>query len=318
LYKEENGGTRMERIKGALCLTGAFMLAGTSVVAARFVSGSLGTFTIAAVSLFFASVCLLTVCGRKLIETIKGMKPGDWRALLMQAVFGIFLFRLFLLQGLIRTSTGEAGILTGATPAATALLAAVLLKENLHKSRIAGLCITVAGILLLQGLLIPGSGLDSSHFAGNMLVLCAAFSESLFNILSRFRFIKTTGRKSETDPLQQTALVSIIAFLFCLIPAILENPVQPLIGLNMGQWFALVWYGVVVTALAFYFWYAGIKRCEASVAAIFSGMMPFTAVLLSVILLGERPVWQQYLGGFMVMAGMVISGFRQKAIVRQA
>jgi drug/metabolite transporter (DMT)-like permease len=308
----------MERMKGAFCLTGAFVLAGSSVVAARFVSGSLGPFTIAAVSLLFASICLLIVCGRKLKKTITKMKLGDWLALLMQAVFGIFLFRLFLLQGLTRTSTGEAGILTGATPAITSLLAVIFLREALYKSRIAGLCITIAGILLLQGLLLPGGNLDSSHFAGNMLVLCAASCESLFNILSRFSFIRAGCRKSEIDPLLQTALVSIIAFMLCLIPAVLENPIQPLSRLDWSQWFALVWYGVVVTALAFYFWYAGIKRCEASVAAIFSGMMPFTALLLSVILLGERPVWQQYLGGFMVMAGMVISGLKQKVNVKAA
>lgn len=308
----------LESMKGALYLTGAFVLAGSSVVAARFVSGSLGPFTIAAASLFFAALCLIPACGRRLMEAIKGMKPGDWLALLMQAVFGIFLFRLFLLQGLTRTSTGEAGMLTGATPAITALLAAVFLRETLYKSRIAGLCITIAGILLLQGLLLPGSGLEPTHFAGNMLVLCAAFCESLFNVLSRSRFIGCAGRKTGTGPLQQTALVSVIAFMLCLIPAILENPVQSLSELNMGQWLALVWYGVVVTALAFYFWYAGIKRCEASVAAIFSGMMPFTALLLSVILLGERPIWQQYLGGFMVMAGMVISGLKQKADAKLA
>ncbi len=308
----------MEKIKGMLYLTGAFVLAGSSVVAARFVSGSLGPFTIADASLFFAVICLLPVCGRGLCKTIREMKPGDWCAVLLQAVFGIFLFRLFLLHGLIRTSTGEAGLLMGATPAITALLAAVLLRETLYKSRIAGLCVTIAGILLLQGLLLPGSGLDSAHFKGNILVLCAASCESLFNVLSRLRIIGTGGRKSGFDPLHQTALVSMIAFLLCLIPAILENPVQPLGRLDMGQWIALVWYGVIVTALAFYFWYAGIKRCEASVAAIFSGMMPFTALLLSVILLGERPVWQQYLGGFLVMAGMVISGLKQNAAVKVA
>ena len=168
----------MESVKGAFYLTGAFILAGSSVIAARLVSGSLGTFTIAAASLFFASVCLIPVCGRGLKEAIRRMKPGDWRALLLQAAFGIFLFRLFLLQGLTRTSTGEAGILTGATPAITALLAVFFLGETLYKSRIAGLCITVAGILLLQGMLLPGSGLASNHFAGNMLVLCAASCES--------------------------------------------------------------------------------------------------------------------------------------------
>ncbi|EGW40222.1 putative membrane protein [Desulfosporosinus sp. OT] len=69
-----------------------------------------------------------------------------------------------------------------------------------------------------------------------------------------------------------------------------------------------MWYGLFVTALAFVFWYAGIKRCGAFTAAAFSGMMPFTSMLLSVIILGEHPGWQQWLGGILVIFGMVLIG----------
>ncbi|EFU41064.1 hypothetical protein PVOR_15584 [Paenibacillus vortex V453] len=46
----------------------------------------------------------------------------------------------------------------------------------------------------------------------------------------------------------------------------------------MQEWLALVWYVPIVTALAFIWWYAGIKRCQVATAAAFSGMMPFTAI----------------------------------------
>ena len=285
-------------------------MAGTSVIAARFVSGSLGPFTIAAASLFFAMLCLIPLCGRRLRIVLKGLNIRNGLPLLLQALFGIFLFRMFLLQGLIRTSTGEAGILTGATPAITYLLAIVILKEPLRKIRIIGLVITITGILLVQGILLPDSGLTMIHFAGNILVLCAATCEAIFNVLSRFSFVKAaTDKQMKIDILLQTTLVTCIAFLLCLVPAFMEKPIHSLLALNVGQWLVLVWYGVVVTALAFFFWYAGIKRCEASIAAVFSGMMPFTALLLSVIILGERPAWLQYIGGLLVIAGMVVSGF---------
>lgn len=304
----------MGKKSGPLFLTGAFTLAGTSVVAARYVSGSLGTFTITAISLLFALLCLLPFCGKRLVEAVGSMRLKNWLPLFMQAVFGIFLFRLFLLQGLLRTSTGESGILTGATPAITALLSFLILKEPLYKSRVAGLFITIMGVLLVQGIFLPDIMPAAGHLVGNLLVLCAAACESLFNVLSRFSSVKNSvAKRMEADPLLQTTFVSFLALLICFIPALLENPLQPLVELNAGQWVALAWYGAVVTALAFFFWYAGIKRCEASVAAIFSGMMPFTALLLSVVLLGERPVWQQYLGGLLVMTGMVVSGFRSVA-----
>ena len=302
----------MERFKGSFYLFSAFTLAGTSVISARFVSGQLGTFTITATSLFFAILCLLPLCRNKLIKATRLMAARDWFMLLLQAFCGIFLFRMFLLQGLLHTSTGEAGILTGATPAATALFAWVVLKEPVNKKSLIGILSTIGGILLIQRILLPGSEFALEHFLGNMLVLCAAVSESLFNIFSRIYSLKAVScRTQPLNPIVQTTLVSGIALLLCLIPSLFEHPVLSLMSLGFKEWLALVWYGLFVTALAFIFWYAGIKRCTAYTAAAFSGMMPFTSLILSVIVLGENAGWQQWSGGVLVVLGMFLIGGHQ-------
>ncbi len=299
----------MNSFAGMFFLMGAFTLAGTSVIAGRFVSEALGTFTIAAVSLFFALLGLLPLCGRRLSETVRGMSKNDWWQSLIQAVFGIFLFRIFLLQGLIRTSAGEAGILTGATPAATVLLAGLFLKEPLDRVRLLGIVSTITGILVLQGVFSPDIEFSREHLVGNLLVLCAALCESLFNIFSRISSIKAALNTSQAlEPIVQTTLVVWIALLLCLGPALFERPVASLMSLGITGWAALVWYGLFVTAVAFILWYAGIKRCDASVAAAFSGMMPFTALILSILLLNEQSGWQQWLGGVMVVLGMLLTG----------
>lgn len=294
---------------GILYLLLGFCLAGTSVVAARFVTGSLGTFTITAVSLFFALLALLPGAWPQFRRTFRILQARDWLALAFQAGCGIFLFRLFLIQGLLRTSASEAGILTGATPAATALLAVFVLKEQLRPKMMVGVASTVAGILCLQGLLAPGGGFAWGHVLGNMLVLGAALCESLFNVISRFSSLRSRAGTAQTlPPVLQTWLVSGIAFLLCLVPALFEKPFPSLAALTLGQWLALVWYGVIVTALAFILFYAGIRRCSASTAAVFSGMMPFTALVLSILVLGEVAGWQQWLGGALVVVGMILTG----------
>ena len=299
----------MERFKGKIYLMSAFTLAGTSVIAARFVSSHLGTFTITATSLFFAILALLPLCRGNLGKTIQQMAARDWVAILLQAVCGIFLFRMFLLQGLLHTSSGEAGVLTGATPAATALFARFLLKEPLYRKSLFGIFSTIAGILLLQGILLPGNALTMNHLIGNILVLCAAVCESLFNILSRINSLRIVADHSRPiNPIVQTILVSGTALLLCLIPSLFEHPVLSLMSLGIKEWMALVWYGWFVTALAFIFWYAGIKRCTAYTAAAFSGMMPLTSLVLSVLLLGEHVGWHQWSGGFLVVLGMLLIG----------
>ena len=106
----------------------------------------------------------------------------------------------------------------------------------------------------------------------------------------------------------QTAIVSAIAMVLCLIPAMFENPLTRLAAIGGKEWFALLWYGIFVTALAFMFWYAGIKRCGAVTAAAFSGMMPFTSLLLSVLLLGETSGPHLWTGGALIITGIILIG----------
>lgn len=298
-----------EKFIGCISMFFGFALAGSSVIAARVVSGSMGTFTITAVSMFFALLVLVPLSYKNLLRTVRQMKLKDWLQPFLQALIGIFLFRLFLLQGLLRTSTAEAGILTGATPAVTAILAWAVLRERIHKRSWLGIISTVCGVLLLQGVLAAAGSFSMAHFLGNLLVLGAACSESLFNILSRIHSLRSAGKEqTPLNPTVQTTLVAGIALLLCLIPALFEQPVKALSALSVVQWAALVWYGVGVTALAFFLWYNGIKRCSAHTAAAYSGMMPFTSFILSVILLGERAGWQQWFGGVMIILGIVLIG----------
>ncbi|WP_245805559.1 DMT family transporter [Desulfovibrio gilichinskyi] len=74
-------------------------------------------------------------------------------------------------------------------------------------------------------------------------------------------------------------------------------------------WLAVVYYGVVVTVLAYLFWFAGIVLVPASVASVFAGVMPLSAVALSALILGEKLQWFHYAGCFFVLSGIfLISG----------
>ena len=299
----------MRKWEGPVYLFFAFTLAGSSVISAKIISDKLGVFTITAASLFFALLVLLPACGKKLFQHRAGQMGNRRFLLLLQAVFGIFLFRMFLLNGVLRTSATEAGILTGATPAITAVLAMVFLKETYHWKKGLGILCTVTGVLFIQGLFSSAQGFALSHLLGNALVLGAAACESTFNILSRTAAIGRPHEKAATmHPLVQTTMVTAIALVLCVIPALWEQPVRRLSALHWGDWLALLWYGLFVTALAFVCWYAGIRRCGAFTAAAFSGMMPLTAMLLSVILLREPVGWQQCWGGMLVIGGMVWIG----------
>ena len=295
--------------KGPMYLIFAFTLAGTSVVAGRLVSGKLGVFTITGASLFFALIFLVPACFHKIVRVIKRLSLRGYLLLALQALCGIFLFRMFLLSGLKMTSSAEAGILTSATPAITAVLAMAFLREKANGRKLAGIGMTMAGVLLIQGLLAPDSAFAPNHFLGNMLVICAAACEAVFNVFSRAFVTKgASGVPQPVEPPVQTAIVSAMALVLCLFPALLEQPARRLAAIGFTQWLALLWYGLFVTALAFICWYEGISRCGALTAAAYSGMMPFTSALLSVLFLGERLVLAQLAGGLLITGGMILIG----------
>ncbi len=199
-------------------------------------------------------------------------------------------------------------MLTGAAPAMTAMMTWMFLKERLTAGILAGTLSTVIGIFLIQGTPSSGQVFLTDHLGGNLLVLGAAACESLFNTLSRAGSRDQTRGDTPVDPIVQTTLVTIAAFIIAVIPALMEHPFSGLSGLGMTGWLALAWYGWVVTALAFICWYAGIKRTSAYTAAAYSGIMPLTSMLLSFWLLHERVGYVQVAGGLAVILGMWFIG----------
>ncbi len=295
--------------QGKLYLTGAFALAGTSVVMGYMLTETLGTFTITAISMLIVIAGLLPFLLRRTLQTMQALTKGQWQLIFAQAFFGIFLFRMFLLLGVQHTSTAEAGILTGAIPALTAVGAYFVLRERPTRCTILGVAATVLGIVLLQGNGVFAAKLSTSHWLGNLLVLLGAASESAFRIISR-KQKRVETQISAIHPMVQTLLVSTFALLLSLIPALLEQPWSALHTLSMRDAFVLLWYGLVITALSFGFFYAGAKRCSAYTIAAYSGVMPLTSMLLSVVVLHEPIGFAQVAGGVLVLSGMLLIGLR--------
>jgi len=304
----------MKNIKGKIYLLLAFSLAGTSVITGHILSETLNSFTITAVSLGIMLLCLSPFYGAKAVQTIRQLKRNDWKMLVLQAVFGIFLFRTFLLFGVNLTSTVEAGILTGTTPAITSALAFFILREKPSGWAALGIACTVSGIVLLQGINLHSLQFTTQHWGGNVLILCAAASESSFNIISRkHRATKQYDRDVQIHPMVQTLLVSAIAYVLSIIPAFMGQPLAALQTIGLKEWLALIWYGLIVTALAFVFFYEGVKRCDAYTTAAFSGMIPLTSMLLSLFLLKEEIGYAQWAGGLLIIFSMLLIGRKQKS-----
>jgi len=290
---------------GKVYLTIAFILAGSSVVVARYVSGNLQPFTITFMSLAFASITALLFRGKSIYSTIKKLSKRHWIILILQAIFGIFLFRIFLTFGLKYTSAIEAGILIGTAPAITAVFTRFILLDKFNKYSLLGILFTLFGVLVLQGFPFRIDNFDVNHLFGNLLVIGAASSEALFTTLSRKAHVDVK-ENYELHPFVQSGIVGIMALLLCTIPMLFERPYLELSVLPINGWIALIWYGSIVTVLAFACMFTGAKHCDGYTIAAFTGLIPMSSLVLSIIILKEIVTINKIIGCCLIIISIVI------------
>jgi drug/metabolite transporter (DMT)-like permease len=290
------------RLRAYAALAGGFVLAGSSVVAAKLLAG-LPVFFAAAAGTAVALVALIPLAaaearlkpGRERREALRSAFP----LLAAQAFFGIALFRVLMFEALARTSAAVAGIATSATPALTALLSAAFLKERIGRRTAMGIALAALGIAALQSGGSDFAGSGALPLVGCLLALGAAASESAFNVLSK-RLPSTIGPRLASAAVMAIALVVLGA----LSLATGERVDWGAIGLERAV--AIAYMGFFSSALAYILWFYGVARVPVSTAGAFAGLMPLSSFALSLAFLGERPKAAGFIGSALAIAGIAL------------
>jgi drug/metabolite transporter (DMT)-like permease len=280
-------------------LTLAMAIVGSSVVVGKLLIASFPVFLGAGLRFAIASIILLPI----LIVNENGIPHitrTDWLFLFLQTLTGVFLFSVFLLYGLKFTTAAESGIITSTTPAVLGLISFLFLKERLTWNKGIGITFSLFGILAIN-LISTGTMSERGNdpLLGNLLVFGAVIGEALFTIFRKVASERVT-------PLAGATLMSILGFLMFLPFAIFEARVFDFSRATIADWFPVVYYGIVVTVIAFTLWFRGLSKVPASTAAVFTGVWPVSAVLLSYLILKEQFVVSHLLGIVCVLLGILL------------
>jgi drug/metabolite transporter (DMT)-like permease len=277
----------------------AFILAGSSVIPGKLLSG-LPPIAASALSAAVGLLVLLPFAARER-RPARGTIGRALPILAAQALFGIALFRVLLFAALARTGAAEVGIATSATPAITALLAALFLKERIGIRKALGIAAVVGGVALLEaGPGRAGAGAaDAGRLSGLALAIGASASESIFNVMSK-------RIPPELGPMRTSAAVTALAFAMLAVLSVATGERLGAEDLSPARLAAFGYYGVFASALAYLCWYTGIKKVPASTAGTFSGFMPLSGFGLSILIFGERPGALGIAGAVLALAGMTL------------
>ena len=214
------------------------------------------------------------------------------------AVLGLALFAGYLLQtfGLRLTTPARAGFITGLSVVLVPLIAAVLLRERPTRVAWAGVGLSTVGMAVLTAPL----GVDDGSLLGDALVLACALAFAL-HIVGVGVF---AGRHDAAAiAALQVAAVGVLAGIAALVGG---SPAPP-----AAAWPALLYMGVVATALVFLLQnWAQIHTPPIHTALIFA-LEPVFAALFSALLYGEALTWRAALGGALIVAGMLAAELRR-------
>jgi len=188
------------------------------------------------------------------------------------------------------------------------LLGAVALKEQPSLRKWIGIALTFAGVGLiageprLQGAWIP-----------LLMVVGGAFTWAVGQALVR--------TLKGLDGLTVTAWIAVFAAPQLLVMSLIfeDNHIAAIQSADWLVWGAVIYLGLIMTALGYGFWYSLVRRHPVSLVAPFLLLLPVFVVFGGVFFLGETLTVHVMMGGAVVIAGVAFILFeRAPAAVKTA
>ena len=234
--------------------------------------------------------------------------PSGWAPYVAIGLFNNVLPFSLVVMGQTYVPSGLASILNATTPLFTVVVMAVAGEEKLHARRIAGVVAGLLGVIILQG---GGFGLESGQGLGILLCLAGAFSYGLAALLAR-RLL------SDSPPLGTAAFQLLAsAAMMTIVAGLVERPWQlPMPGAT--TWLAVVGLAGLSTALAYIVFFQILRRSGATNVMLVTLLIPVTAILLGVLVLGEKISAREIVGAIVIgSALLVIDGRALKLFQRR-
>ena len=204
----------------------------------------------------------------------------------LESFLGNFLFSICMMFGVSLTSAVSAGVIMAAIPAVVALASWLFLRERITVRIALAIACSAAGIGLLA--LAPG-GKDAgaipgapgaAAWLGNLLVFGAVLCEAAYAVIGK----SLTGR---LGPRRICSLINLWGLALSTPLGLWFALRFDFAGVGGGTWLLLVVYALAASVWTVWLWMTGLKRVPAAQAGIFTVMLPVSAALVGVLVLGE-------------------------------
>ena len=228
-----------------------------------------------------------------------------WPRMLVLGILGMLGYNLFLYEALNFTTPAGAALINAANPAAMALLAALLIGDKLTRRGIAGIVVSLVGVVVIlsNGSVQTLLGLDIN--VGQLLMVLAVLVFSLYSIWGRTppRFLGGGPTAPRVPPIAATAAQALIV-LVLMAPFAVVNGVE--IPVDPAPLSALLYIAVFPSVGSYLLWNLALRSTPASTAGIFLNLVTVFTVLIG-LAVGQPVTLVDVVGGAIVIAGVLLT-----------
>lgn len=208
--------------------------------------------------------------------------------------FFLFLGYAFQTAGLIDTTSGRAGFITGLSVVIVPLLAAIIYRTRIPRATIFGVSLATSGLYLMSW----GADATAGFGRGDLLVLACAFAFA-FHIVAIARF------GAQTDEFHFSGFQMLTVASLSLMWAIRYEGPMPAIDGGVAATAAFT--GIVVTALVLLWQTRAQRIAPPTHTAVIFTMEPVFAALFGYLLAGEVLHPRGLVGAVLILTGMLAS-----------
>jgi len=295
-----------ENLLGAFCLSIAASIWGGLYVVSKYVLNFIPPLTLVWLRYMIAFVLLFTIL--KIVERKnkehKPIKKNDWILLVWIGFIGYFVSISFQFIGTKLSDAHTGSLITSATPAFIVIFAKIILKEKLTTEKIMSLLLATIGVLVVIG----WDTHTGTYLLGSIILVGAAVTWALLSV-----YVKIASKRFSS------LTITTYAILFALIfttPAMLWELQSNVVNYKSGLVVLGVLYlGTVSTAGAFFLWNKGMELMDAGIGSLFFFFQPLVGSFLGWLLLNEQLKLNFFIGGFLILTGVLIVTIPKKKTV---
>jgi len=266
---------------------------GTSFISTKIAIAEIPPFTLALLRLSLTSAILWPVF-RHLEPTTRLDSTGK-RRFAITGFLGITLYFCLENMGLRFTTASNASLITSFAPLLSIALSVMFFRARLSLVEILGVLLGITGSYLT---ITANGNLDfsSENFVGNLFVIGAMFSWTLYTIFSQ----KQQARNSD---LAIVTYQTIFGTLLLIPFALTEFREWQLFSLQaFGQ---ILYLAAICSAACYFFYIYALKILDIALTTLYLNLVPVTGVITGFLVLGETIYPSQIVGGLLIISAIL-------------